>query len=147
MGIFSRQRTPEAEWQAETAGVDFCPADEMNDPLAAGELAYGARFWRPGSGGAALTIWAYVQACGTAEGYIVAFRVDRLNEDAPEDEDDSTSYADPAWAEWFGTAGTADANAMQAAALLAMGDRGAALSLYADPDVIAQWFAWDGVPV
>lgn len=117
----------------------------MNDPLAAGERAYSARFWCPGSGGV-LHIWAYAQYCGTAEGCIVAFRIDRLNEHAPEREGHSTAYADPAWAEWFDSADVAESNAAQAAALLAIGDRGAALSLYAEPAVISGWFAWDGMP-
>jgi hypothetical protein len=146
MGIFSRRRALAAGWQSDSAGVVTCPAELTNDPLAAGELAYGARFWLAGTG-ASLTIWAYAQYCGTGEGYIVAFRVDRLSEDTPEGDAASISYADPAWAEWFSSAGTAESNAMQAAALLVAGDRGAALSLYAGPDVISEWFGWDGNPL
>jgi hypothetical protein len=154
--IFGRGRalrslvpTPEssgAEWIPEPEGVRTCAAELTGDPLAAGQGAYGA-FFRLGDSGAVLHIWAYTQFCGTAEGFIVAFRVDRIHEDAMLGDDDCTSYADASWAEWFDSAATAEANAMQAAALLLAGDRGAALSLYAEPDAIAGWFDWDGVPV
>jgi hypothetical protein len=145
MSIFTRRRTAVADWEPRTQEIAIIAVGLFNDPLADGERAYGARFGRPDNDGV-LTIWAYAQYSGTADGYIVAFCIDRLNEDAPERDGDSTRYADAAWGEWFVSATAAESNALQAAVLLAAGDRGAALSPLADPDVIAGWFAWDGVP-
>jgi hypothetical protein len=147
MGIFTRRRAALApEWLPENKAMLTLSADVLGDPEATRGTACGVQFWLPGTG-ASLTIWAYPRCCPEAEGFIVGFRVDRLHVELGDVDADSTFYADYTWGEWFGSAAQAESNAMQAAVLLAAGDRGAALSLYAEPDVIADWFGWDGVPV
>lgn len=154
MGILGFARRHQAvRWEPEDDNgvLVTSPVPDMDDPSAVGDRAYGVRFWCLDQPLSVLTIWAYGQASDRNEaGYAVAFRIDREHAMCcrPREEQwsDRVYHTDLDRAAWLDPDSTPDSDALAAAGLLSHGDRGAVMDYYADPGVIAGWFAWDGVP-